>query len=718
MKDPGGLVRRGSEKGETMSKTVRLSAFAGLLALCGSAHLWAEAVKAEAARPRMLRSYGNLPLSFEVNEGQADSRVKFLSHAGGSSLHLTQTGAILTLRRNPTSKERGRGKPWDLPMRPPETRDVVHMKLIGANPAPRIEGVGELPGKSNYFIGNDPKKWRTNIANYARVEYRDVYPGVNLAYYGNQRQLEYDLIVAPGADPGVIRLAFEGVQKVRLDEQGDLVLRTEGGDILQHKPVVYQETGGIKKEIAGSYVIGRRNQVSLRVAGYDARKPLVIDPVLSYSTYFGAYREGTGIAVDSSGNAYVTGDDGAGGSVFVRKLNPSGSVLLYSTQLTAYNTSTDVFSFSYGIAVDSAGNAYVTGVAASGFPTTSGAFQPTTTNHAAFVTKLNAADGALLYSTFLGGGPDFSDVSVGKGIAVDSAFNAYVVGATSTVFPTTPGAFQPTAWSCAACGTTPNLAPFVTKLNAAGSALVYSTYLGGTRVTTGTPVRIITDVADGIAVDSAGNAFVAGFAGSGFSTTEGAFQRTPEGAFVAKLNTAGSALVYSTFLGNGDDEVGPIGIALDSAGNAYVRASAGPGFPTTPGALQPTFLAPSSPCNAYFPTNPFVTKLNAAGSALVYSTYLGGGCNPFGPGIAVDSAGHVYLTGFTSSPDFPTANPFQAALAGCCDAFITKLNAAGSALVYSSYLGGADEDLGACPSNAKNRNLGCTGTPRRVTIGR
>jgi hypothetical protein len=649
-----------------MTRTRRLSAFAGLLALCGSTHLWAEEIKAEAARPQILRSYGNLPLSFEVNQGQADSGVRFLSHAGGSSLHLTQTEAILTLRRNPTSKERVRGKLWDLPMRAPETRDVVHVKLVGANPAPRIEGVSELPGKSNYFIGNDPKNWRTNIANYARVEYRDVYPGVSLAYYGNQRQLEYDLIVAPGADPGVIRLAFEGVQNVRLDEQGDLVLRTAGGKIVQHKPLVYQEADGVKKEISGSYVIGRRNQVSLRIAGYDPSKPLVIDPVLSYSTYLGGHCcVAEGIAVDSSGSAYITGDF-YGEHVFVTKLNPAGSAVLYSTLLAG---DVNIPSTAHGVAVDSAGNAYVTGVAGPGFPTTSGAFQPLCPSGgsycgAAFITKLNGT-GSVLYSTYLG------DTSDGRAIAVDSAGNVYVTGVAGPVFPTTPGAFQPTA---------PNGASFMTKLNATGSALVYSTYLGNGG-----------DIATGITLDSAGNAYVTGFAHPSFSTTPGAFQPTaPDGAaFVAKLNAAGSALVYSTYLGNGGD-IGT-GIALDSAGNAYVTGAAGPAFPTTPGAFRSTYISPWS----LSLSDTFVTKLNAAGSALVYSTYLASayfctGCG-VSPRIAVDSAGHAYVMGWTWSDDFPTVNAFQATLVGPTDAFITKLNAGGSALVYSSYLGGNDE---------------------------
>jgi beta-propeller repeat-containing protein len=673
-----------------MTRTLRPLACGGLLILWASVGFASgPATKPmtgvpQAARPPVLRTYGNLPLSFEVNQGQADSSVRFLSRAGGSSLYLSDTEATLSLRRNSTSPRRSRGKPWDVRAREPEHSDVVRMKLVGANPAPRIEGVGELPGKSNYFIGNDPKKWRTNIANYARVEYRDVYPGVNLTYYGNQRLLEYDLTVAPGADPGVIRLAFEGIRKMRLDDHGDLVLRTKGGEIVQQKPVVYQEANGTKREISGRYVIKGRGQVGLQVARYDASKPLVIDPVLSYSTYLGEGR-GFGIAVDPAGNAYVTGETdsvnfptvnafqptfagpsgpcvGCGFSdAFVTKFNALGG-LSYSTYLGG-GTGFYVDSGGDGgtaIALDPAGNAYIAGwTSATDFPLKN-AFR--TIPPGGFVTKLNPA-GALAYSTYL---PDFP-----SSIAVDSAGSAYLTGGPDgeDLFPTTPGAVG-----------AGDHGAFVIKLNPSGMTLDYSAIIGGVQ-------------GAAIAVDTSGNAYVTGVNRS-FGTdfpVRNAYQSATRkdgdisyasDAFVTKLNATGTDLVYSTYLGSscllGCSEDRGLAIAVDSAGSAYVAGDTySSDFPTTPGAFQ---------TDSTLGVHTFVTKFDGAG-ALVYSTYLSGvdivGIGRY-LGIAADSAGNAYVTGRTRS-NLPIVNPFQTAAGG---GFVMKLNAAGNSLVYSSYLGG------------------------------
>ncbi|MBI2829078.1 MAG: SBBP repeat-containing protein, partial [Acidobacteria bacterium] len=437
---------------------------------------------------------------------------------------------------------------------------------------------------------------------YARVRYESVYPGVDLVYYGNQRQLEYDFVVAPGADPGAIKLAFEGARSIERDASGNLILRTAGGDLRMHKPVVYQEVGGVKRLIPGRYVVASKQQVGFHVAAYDRSKPLVIDPVLVYSTFLGGSGNDFGfrIAVDSAGNAYVTGGTdstnfpgpggiaapklgssakGAGGDVFVTKLNPAGTALVYSTYLGGSGNDGGI-----GIAVDSAGNAYVTGTTNSAdFPTTLGAFDVTFNGvQDVFVTKLNPAGSALVYSTYLGG----SGFERPNGIAVDSAGNAYVMGrTTSTIstnpllnFPTTAGAFQ----TIAPGGDAFNPQDvFVTKLNPAGSALVYSTFLGGNR----------NDEGVGMAVDSAGNAYVTGFTTStNFPTTAGAFAGTlggPQDAFVTKLDAAGSDLVYSTYLGGSGGSLG-IGIAVDSAGNAYVTGQAFSNFPTTASAFQAT----------------------------------------------------------------------------------------------------------------------------------
>ncbi len=641
-----------------------------------------------ANKPQVVENYGKLPLSFEANQGQTDGRVNFLSRGSGYSLFLTPTEAVLALRK-PVVSNRGRtrhanAEAEQVPAAPPS---VVRMKLVGANPSPRVSGLEELPGKNNYFIGNDPSKWRTRVPHYAKVQYDEVYPGVDLVYYGNQRRLEYDLVVEPGADPRGITLSFEGVERLRIDAQGDLVLDTPGGEIRQHKPLVYQEVDGVRREIAGAYVLNGGREVGFQVAAYDRSKPLIIDPVLSYSTYLGDGGSdiGWGIAVDASGNAYVRGQTSSvfptaspiqpahsGGTwdAFVTKLNAAGNALVYSTYLGGSGDESSLGEV--GIAVDSSGNAYVTGrTDSTDFPTAS-PIQAANGGGSrdAFVTKLNAAGNSLVYSTYLGG----TNRDEGYGIAVDASGNAYVAGSTNSDDFPTASPMQPDK----------NLQfdVFVAKLNAAGSALVYSTYLGGSAA----------DEGFDIAVDTSGSAYVMGSTLSPDFPTASPIQPAHGGgiwdAFVAKLNAAGSALVYSTYLGGSGAEssLGAVGIAVDSSGNAYVT-----------GRTDSTDFPTASPIQAAHGggnRDAFVTKLNAAGNVLVYSTYLGGsgGDEPFG--IAVDASGNAYVMGLTRSTNFPTANPLQATLDGISDVFVTKLNSPGNALVYSTYLGGNGSDIG------------------------
>jgi len=644
--------------------------------------------QASGAAVRIEEAYGRLPLSFEPNQGQTDARVRFVSRGRGYALFLTGDGAVLSLHGGgPQRRPRTAGPgllaagPWAEPG-PARPAVTLALRLVNANPGAQLEPLDELPGRSNYFLGNDPSQWRTNVPNYARVRYREVYPGIDLVYYGNGRQLEHDFLVAPGTDPSVIRFAVEGADKVEVDAQGDLVLSTNEGEVRLRRPVVYQEADGVRQEIAGGYTIHANPQsqdVGFQIANYDATRSLVIDPVLVYSTYLGGSGDdsGQGIAVDAAGNAYVTGttggnfatanplqaSNGGGDDVFVAKLNAAGSALVYSTYLGGSGTD-----YGQGIAVDAAGNAYVTGYTAStNFPTAN----PLQASNAggvsdAFVAKLNAAGSALVYSTYLGG----SSEDWGNGIAVDSAGNAYVTGRTlSTNFPTA----NPLQASNRGMDDV-----FVAKLNAAGSALVYSTYLGGSE----------RDCGYGIAVDAAGNAYVTGYTGSINFPTANPLQATLAGGgdvFVAKLNAAGSALVYSTYLGGKSDDQA-YGIAVDSSGNAYVTGSAtSTNFPTA----NP--LQASNAGNGHV----FVAKLNAAGSALVYSTYLGGVSDSTHPGpdggcgIAVDAAGNAYVIGNTYST-VPTSNPLHPNW----DVFVAELNAAGSALVYSTYLGGGSMDSG------------------------
>src|ERR1022692_2021146 len=647
--------------------------FQDMKVFCAGALLPAALLLGAAARteptlpPRVVDSYGKLPLSFEANRGQTARQVKFLARGPGYTLFLTPDAAVLSLHRQ-------------------KTNAVLRMKLQGANARASVTGADALPGKSNYFIGSDPSQWRTDVPTYAGVKYAAVYPGIDLVYHGNQRLLEYDFLVAPGADPRAIGIRFQGARKLAVNRDGALVIGLGGSEVIEPAPVVYQEVGGRRQTVAGRYVLRGKGRVGFSVAEYDRTHPLVIDPTLVYSTYLGSVNpgnggnQGTSIAVDASGNAYVTGSTcsldfpitlgafqttcGGGGDAFVSKLNAPGSALVYSTYLGGSG-----LDLGYGIAVDASGSAYVTGqTGSSDFPTTPGAFQTTYRGCSgcwnAFVSKLNASGSALSYSTYLGG----STWDRAWGIAVDASGNAYVTGmAGSFDFPTTPGAFQTTLRGAA------NV--FVSKLNAAGSALVYSTYVGGSG----------NDHAAGIALDASGNAYVAGFAtSSDFPTTPGAFQATLHtvccsNAFVTKLNPLGSALAYSTYLGGSADDYA-YGIAVDTSGNAYTTGfTSSTDFPTTPGAFQTTRVIYDA----------FVSKLNPNGSALVYSTYFYGG-----PAIAADASGNAYVTGWTGC-DFPTTpDAFQTTCGGGDDAFVSELNSAGSALLYSTFLGGSNVDAG------------------------
>src|SRR5208337_2632455 len=339
---------------------------------------------AGASNDQVLQAYGQIPLSFEVNRGQTAAQVDFLSQGSGYTLFLTPTETVVSLQKPAPAAGDAAAAPNSV---------VLSSRFVGANPQPQVVGLDRLAGTSNYFIGSDPSQWHTNIANYGQVEYQNLYPGVDLVFYGNQRQLEYDYIVAPGTDPGVIKLAFDGADSMSIDGQGDLVLHTSAGDVTEDAPVVYQESGGVRQPISGHFVLEGDGQVGFAVGAYDHTQPLVIDPVLSYSTYLGGTSDeyGRGIAVDTAGNAYVTGETGPdfptttgayrttyGGlinhvAVFVTKLNPTGTALVYSTYLGG--TSHDQ---GQGIAVDTAGNAYVTGFTVStDFPTTTGALQTT-----------------------------------------------------------------------------------------------------------------------------------------------------------------------------------------------------------------------------------------------------------------------------------------------------------------------------------------------------
>ena len=648
------------------------------------------------ARLRIDASYGNLPLSFEPNRGQTDPRVKFLSRAGNRTLWLTNDEAVLAVARQsrPIMPDQNRAMAAEGAPRTEQTAPaVLRMKFVGANAHPRIAGEAKQSGTVNYFAGK-PNEWRTKIPTYARVRYRNLYPGIDLVFYGNNRELEYDLVVSPGADPGRIRLEISGAENLHLDAEGNLVLKTAAGEVIQQKPRIYQRKGTSLVAVAGDYVINNKDEVGFRLGSYDRRGAVVIDPVLRYSTFLGGsdFDRGAAIAVDSSNRAVVTGFTCSqdfpttGGSTppspgscsgFVTKIDFSGSHLVFST----FIANTDPM----GVAVGSSGNIYITGQAFSGFPTTSGAFQTKFGGGPdGFVTKLNSTGTAMLYSTLLGGSASDS----GAGVAVDPSGNAYVTGATnSTDFPTTPGVFQR---DCALQSATSCANAFVAKLNTNGSRLLYSTFLGGHRFQLGS----------GIAVNQDGNAFVVGHTSAGdFPTTAGSAQPVfggNEDAFVSEVSSSGSHLVYSTFLGgaNLDDARG---IALDAAGNAYVAGStASENFPVK-NAFQLR-------CTIPFCT--FVTKLNRSGR-LVYSTHLGGGA--VGTSIAVTLDGQAYVTGSTSLTTFPTTSTaFQRVVAGTADIFLTKFSPTGK-LIYSSFLGGNGKDQNSAVALDRSTNAYVTG---------
>lgn len=644
----------------------------------------------------LLESYGKLPLSFEPNRGQTDSRVKFLSRGPGYVLFLTADEAVLKLESAPDADLRH--APSHAPAAPPAT---FHMKLVGANPTPQTAALQQLPGKSNYFIGNDPKLWQTNVPNYAAVQYRQAYPGIDLVYYGNPQQLEYDFVVAPGADPRTITLDLTGdeqntVAASRLEDNGDLVLATKGREIRLQKPLIYQEeilSGARNRHaIEGRWVKKNSSQAGFEIANYDRSKPLIIDPALTYCSYLGGSLDNAAynVSADGSGNAYVTGNTtstdfptkapmqaaNAGSSdVFVAKLNSTGTALDYSTYLGGGGQD-----YAFWITVDSTRQAHVVGSTASAnFPVTAGVIQPTcgggcgagTRN--AFVTVLNPTGSGLVYSTYLGGtGQDQANA-----VMLDSSANTYIAGwTTSSTFPTTTGAYQ-TTYS----GTSD---AFVAKINSTGTALLYSTLLGVSK----------DNRAFGIQLDTAGDAYVAGFTTSpGFPTTTGAFQPALKGAmnaFVTEVNPAGTDLVYSTYVGGSGSDIA-WAIALDSSDNAYISGqTSSANFPTTAGALRTTC---SSACSS---NDAFVTKLNSTGTALVYSTYLGGTTGEQESyALTVNGVGSAFVTGRTKSTNFPiTPGAFFAHNRGVYDAFVSQLNSAGTGLSYSTYLGGGLTDTG------------------------
>lgn len=627
-------------------------AFLALALVCG---------EARAAAP------GPLGARFEENVGQADSRVRFVSRSKGRALFLTDLDAVLVLRRDGAASE------------------TIRLTFPGARFTAAPAGGEPLSGRTNYFLGRDPRKWRTGVAAYGSVRYAGVYPGIDLVYHGRQGSLEYDFEVARGADPGRIVLAFEGLSDLGLDGDGNLVLATAAGRVVQRRPVAWQERGGIRTPVSVAYVVEGSARARLALGRHDPALPLTIDPVLSYSSYLGGALgdSGLAVAVDAAGNTYLAGQTdsldfpvtpgaaqpaNAGGTdAFVAKIGPSGGTLEFATYLGGSSADTG-----NGVAVGPGATVFVAGETASiDFPTTAGAFQASNPGRrAGFVAKLDASGGTLVYSTYLGG----AATARCNAIAVDPAGEAYVVGRTDSAdFPTTAGVVFPVYRGG-------QFDAYVSKLNAAGTGLVYSTFMGGGG----------NDALFGIALGPGNTACVAGGSDStDYPTTPSAYQAVVQDTdpVVTKLDASGASLVYSTFLGGSSDMERANAIAVDPSGLLCVAGfTPSADFPTK-NAAQPVKGGANDEWTARFNPSAF------GDASLVYATFIGGAGNDRANGIAVDAGGNAWVVGQTSdAANFPLVDPIQAAYGGgASDAVVTRISPSG-AIGFSTLLGGSGND--------------------------
>ncbi len=632
-----------------------------------------------AARYEAQKAYGKLPLSFEVIPGARAGEANAVARSRGFSLLLIGSEADIVIGEdNPAKKQ------------------FLQMRVLGANRNASAIGIGRLETRSNYLIGNDANKWRVGIPNFDRVLLRNVYPGIDLTYYGQQGDLEYDFVVAPGSDPRCIRIKFAGARQLRLSG-GDLLLRMSDGELRLHKPLVYQvRQDGKKLPITGHFRLTNHNEVTFEIGHYDPRRATVIDPGLVYSSYLGGSGrdEALGIAVGKDGSAYVVGSTtssdfpvsrsgmqssiGRGeSSVFVTKLNPSGDAIEYSTYLGGSQRSTGA-----AIAVNQNGEAYITGSTYSpDFPVTHGVMQPNNAgNMDAFIAELSADGSQLLYSTYLGG----SGEDEAHALALDASGNAFVAGSTfSNDFPSNA------VRNHANCGAAPCRQAFVARVNPTASAADYATFIGGSGDTS----------ASSIALDLSGAAYIAGdTAAKDFPATTASFLTHASDhseclvvggkcgdVFVAKLSSLGTVLYATNIGGSGDQHANAI--AVDEAGAAYVTGGTdSKDFPITSGA----FRSVPSPGT----TKAFIFKVNPVGSTLEFSTLLGGQQEDEGKSIALDTTRHVYVAGRTSSSLFPTtADAFQNRLTGKSAGFLSRLDSSGAKLEYSTFFGGSGSDV-------------------------
>ena len=597
-----------------------------------------------------------VPIFFIANQGQAPLAVRFVAKGSGLTAYFQPREILL----------RAQGA-W------------LHMRFEGANRTVQVDGANPLPGRANFLKG-DPTQWHRDVRTFRAVRYRNLYPGIDMIYGGAGVRLKSEFVVAPGADPARIRIRYSGPGRPSIGPDGALSVAVGDQRFTEGAPYIYQERNGAKATVTGRYTIRTGGAVGFGLGDYDPALPLIIDPLMTYSTQIGAnnFNAATAVAVDSTGAAYIAGYTDSSalptanpaqnfniGSVeaFVAKLNPAGNSIEYCTYLGGSNDDR-----AYGIAVDANGSAYVTGTTTSpDFPTRHAEQTSLQGGRDAFVFKLNPLGDMLVFSTFLGGG----GTETANGIAIDASGNSYVVGDTTSLN------FPATGYQTANHGSQD---AFVAKLSANGQQLLFSTYLGGAGA----------DHGGAIAVDSAGVVYLTGYTWSRNFPLANAFQTTlagPCNAYIARLSSNGNDLTFSTYLGGSGctmayPETGQ-GIAADALGNVYVAGvTSSNDFPLA-NPVQP--LLEGS-------TDVFVTKVDPSGN-LLFSTYMGGSGVDVGNAIALDSSGAIYVVGYTYSDDFPvTIDALQTALAGTCDAFLFKLSPTGDTLLYATYLGGSGND--------------------------